>query len=559
MPSLLSGLDPEILSLLGGQGTLLGGGAQSTSLLGALPQRAPEGLLDKLFGTGPDDPRTQAMSAFSVGLMRGDGAEAFAGANRAFAEARDRAQRQRIGNLGLLKTGLELQGMVDSTKRQRGIRGDLEKLYQGEAAAPDRPNVPLQFDPSSGGQFGPQSVGGSPMPGQPLQAPAGLGVPQIGMQGQGATGYMGGRGEQPGLPGQRRSVTDDLSERLVKEAQIYARWGDYERADSMLKQAAQFQPEVKEIGVQMYGGKPVQVITYKNGRQQVSDFGPAPKTHWLDTGGAIQPVDEYTLEQRGRPFAKSMTPSDRIAAGNLDVSRRRLALDESTPQYVQTEGGWIALPKRPGPGPIVGQNVTGPDGRPLGPPLKQIPPSANAGIVTNMQNLNKAKQALALLQGGDVGSSVGDTGATGWKGFLPNTVLNRVDPAGVDTRAAISDLGSLVIHDRSGAAVTVSESPRLMPFIPVSTDDRATAEKKLSRFIDVFQQETDALAQTYSKEQGYRPNPILENNKGGQRQPDAAVPLPLNPSASSLRPGQTYKLPNGVTATWDGLQFKVRK
>jgi hypothetical protein len=71
-------------------------------------------------------------------------------------------------------------------------------------------------------------------------------------------------------------------------------------------------------------------------------------------------------------------------------------------------------------------------------------------------------------------------GAVGLKGVAPNIVLSRY---GTDdekrARAAIANIGSLKVHDRSGASVTVSESPRLMPFIPTINDDAKTVAVKL--------------------------------------------------------------------------------
>jgi hypothetical protein len=97
----------------------------------------------------------------------------------------------------------------------------------------------------------------------------------------------------------------------------------------------------------------------------------------------------------------------------------------------------------------------------------------------------------------------GDTQATGWKGFMPDTVLQRADPQGVPTRAAIGDLGSLIIHERSGAAVTAAESPRLRPFIPQVTDDPSTAKVKLKRFVQVYKEMIDDQKSFY-KESGYK-------------------------------------------------------
>ena len=127
----------------------------------------------------------------------------------------------------------------------------------------------------------------------------------------------------------------------------------------------------------------------------------------------------------------------------------------------------------------------------------------------NQQNLRRAEQALALVRGEDVKNDKGevimrgDQNATGWKGLIRPVFLNRMDPKGTDTRAAIADLESLVVHDRSGAAVTAAETPRLRPFIPNAADDRVTAEKKLTRFANEYRAMVEEATEFYQSS-GYK-------------------------------------------------------
>ena len=142
---------------------------------------------------------------------------------------------------------------------------------------------------------------------------------------------------------------------------------------------------------------------------------------------------------------------------------------------------------------------------------KPLPISAATALMSNQQNLRRAQEAQALLNGQSVGRAVGDKEATGWKGYAPDAMLQRMDPQGIDTRAAIADLGSLVIHDRSGAAVTALEFPRLQPFIPSPKDDPATARKKLNRFVMEYKNIVDEQTGFY-KESGYKvPSEKLKN------------------------------------------------
>jgi hypothetical protein len=210
---------------------------------------------------------------------------------------------------------------------------------------------------------------------------------------------------------------------------------------------------------------------------------------------------------------------------NRGQAERHFQQNQNTPQYMETDSGLVALPKKLGAGQVpTGVPVMGTDGQPLSKPLKQVPASVNTAIIANSQAKNQLDRALKLLSGENIGNPAeggmqGDKAATGWKGMLPQAILNRVDPSGVATRAEIADIGSLKLHDRSGAAVTASESPRLMPFIPTASDDAATVKKKLERLKLEIDNESKAMGEFYGKDQGYRAPPTL-----GSVSPEKANP-----------------------------------
>lgn len=230
---------------------------------------------------------------------------------------------------------------------------------------------------------------------------------------------------------------------------------------------------------------------------------------------------------------------------NIDLSKdRRLTREQAdshynltrndglnAPQYMETDAGLVALPKRPLAGKApVGVPVMGANGQPLGKPLKDIPVSVNSAMVQNQQSTGAIDRSLTLLGGGNVGGMMGDKNATGMKGYLHNGILNYFDPEGVSTRAEISDIGSLKIHDRSGAAVTISESPRLMPFIPLITDDAVAVKKKLERLKVELVNESGAMNQIYSKEQGYKPSPLQAGKLASNQDSAAMAWAKSNPS-----------------------------
>jgi hypothetical protein len=197
-------------------------------------------------------------------------------------------------------------------------------------------------------------------------------------------------------------------------------------------------------------------------------------------------------------------------------------------------GETILVQQRQGTGELVDVNTGEPidgDVRPksaatgAGRPLTK---DAAKGLFENQQNLRRAEQALALINGAEVRDkdgnvvSKGDKNATGFKGFAPDALLQRLDAGGNATRAAIADLGSLIIHDRSGAAVTAAEFPRLQPFIPSSRDDPATVRTKLNRFVQEYRNVTQEMADFYSQS-GYKvPTETLRGS--GATPPEAATP-----------------------------------
>jgi hypothetical protein len=132
--------------------------------------------------------------------------------------------------------------------------------------------------------------------------------------------------------------------------------------------------------------------------------------------------------------------------------------------------------------------------------LKPIPPNINTAIGTNDMSIKQIEDALDLLK------KYPD--AIGLKNLLPGQALDRADPKGVAARSAIGNIGSLVIHDRSGSAVSQSEMQRL-GFIPTPTDRADNAKTKLEAMLKWAKMNQQGLSETYSEDQGYKPNPAL--------------------------------------------------
>lgn len=164
---------------------------------------------------------------------------------------------------------------------------------------------------------------------------------------------------------------------------------------------------------------------------------------------------------------------------------------------------------------------------------KAIPASVTKGIGENMTSLRKIDDTLTELN--RVPGSVGGVGSTlaansPFVGDLQNKgILGTGDPEGTKLRALIADIGSLKVHDRSGAAVTAAETPRLRPFIPSISDDAATVRKKLENFRTEYLRNLEDTTGYYNQDNGFKPYKAADDYLKGGAQPQA--PAAAQPQA----------------------------
>jgi hypothetical protein len=149
-------------------------------------------------------------------------------------------------------------------------------------------------------------------------------------------------------------------------------------------------------------------------------------------------------------------------------------------------GVWVADPNNPS-----GPAVYVPRSQAFG--QKAPTHAANARSTVAMQKAVAANQTqLSIID--DALSELGQhPSAVGLTRYLGDAINQRADSAGVGTRASIANIGSMIVHDRSGAAVTVSEYPRLAPFVPKVTDSPHAIRDKLAKLKSAIQTETSAL------------------------------------------------------------------
>ena len=210
------------------------------------------------------------------------------------------------------------------------------------------------------------------------------------------------------------------------------------------------------------------------------------------------PLEDLPPKVAERALARTMTPVAVSTGLGTNIFSRGGVPGETIPGFI---------PKVDRPPASVKEAITSNESK-----IRKI---SDALIATDPKATTEQKKYLASKR------IVHDPKATGLQGFLPNVVLNRVDPSGVDVRGLIADLGSMEIRDRSGAAVTAAELPRLAPFIPNEKDDPSAVRKKLFGFKNALTELNKDIRAGYTFEQGFVPPP---EGRGSAQQPPTAPP-----------------------------------
>lgn len=214
---------------------------------------------------------------------------------------------------------------------------------------------------------------------------------------------------------------------------------------------------------------------------------------------------------------------------------------------------------------------------------KATPQTVTKGMQENLTALKKIDAALEALADPKAKGSVGGVGGT-VGAWLPggSEFLNWVDPDGTKVRALIADIGSLKIHDRSGAAVTAAETPRLKPFIPSVGDSPRVIVDKLNNFRAEYEGMLRDSLDYYSEQNGFRPytpavdylnrQPVPAGSPAPTPAPAPAPPQQAAPKAApappqsagpprigangegydQIPPGAQYIAPDGTTRTKGG-------
>jgi hypothetical protein len=178
--------------------------------------------------------------------------------------------------------------------------------------------------------------------------------------------------------------------------------------------------------------------------------------------------------------------------------------------------------------------------------LKPVPAQIQKGLIQNRASGTQIDQAIEAVQK--------NPGALGLKNVLGENINQRLDPNGVDTRAQVANIGSLIIHDRSGAAVTVNEFPRLKPFVPTATDTPQAAVTKLKALRRQIDNVSNEMELAYGEDSGYRPM------GGGARPAPTEAPPPSAPAKGGGLPQQARAQlkPDHITTFANGQRWTLK-
>lgn len=174
-------------------------------------------------------------------------------------------------------------------------------------------------------------------------------------------------------------------------------------------------------------------------------------------------------------------------------------------------------------------------------PLSSVMSKAWFENTNSIAKLDRADEELNKYEAG-----------VGPKRALPEWMNSRVDPAGVTVRAVVGDIGSMKIHDRSGAAVTKAESPRLMSFTPRIHDDPGVIRDKLNNFRAEYRQAQQGILD-YAESQNQM-SPLKAGASIGP--PPTPSGINSSPAASNERiiGGKRYINKGGGKDDWHSVQ-----
>ncbi len=268
---------------------------------------------------------------------------------------------------------------------------------------------------------------------------------------------------------------------------------------------------VKEA-IDASGGDPATMAAYYHGGSDQSKWGPRTQQYASEVAGRLGGRGGPRIIAQGQPKQTGhlMTPREIAAVPGLDPGK---------PYWMDADGK---------PSAIAGSDKGS---------LKPWPASALSARSSQTAALTNIDGAIKLLdpknQSKEAKIARKAIGfGTGWLG---DQFTQMNDPEGTDARARIGQIGGLIIKDTSGAAVSLAEDARLAKWVPLVTDSPTVALSKLKNLQREILQRNQAMDETYSEDQGFRPF----------QSSTQAVSVRSIQEANALPPGTIYRAPDG--------------
>jgi hypothetical protein len=210
--------------------------------------------------------------------------------------------------------------------------------------------------------------------------------------------------------------------------------------------------------------------------------------------------DRYSFAYKEKAFKDLTSPEKQEIIKQVQADKKDQATQISFNQPTSVinpktgKAELVQFPNKPGEKPIfTGLEKSEPETR-----LKPIPAGPATAYAENNAAMKAVDDAIAKVE-------AADENTFGLKNYLPGAITQRTDPTGVDARAAVSAIGSKKYHDISGANVTISEAPRMQPFIPSASDTKAKILQNLKNIKVQYEDTNNSLSSVYNQEQGYKP------------------------------------------------------
>ena len=292
----------------------------------------------------------------------------------------------------------------------------------------------------------------------------------------------------------------------------FAKQGLVDHANQYYAMAEKFRPKFKADTrtVKMPDGSIATVMMSEDGTETISQYTPAEKLHFANTGGAIQGIDQFT----GKPLSQVKTTMSPDAIAADARSREQFAFNKSQAgskwQYDAGSDQWVRPPSAENP-------------------LGTVTP--NAGKVAALRNIEYLSNQFTAKDGIlDKSTQGGVMGLSGSIGRVVNSQSarefdNAKEQMSTEMRKIFRIPGEGAMSDKEQAQYGIQ-----LPDVKNSPD--------LNRKII-----NDLIARS-------RGSAFPENAIGSAKQ------LPDNPSAKNLVKGEPYTLPNGQIGVWDGMGFK---